>query len=82
VLKHINKYLSDSESISDEIFDSISHELRTPVVTIKSYTDMLLNDKFGKLTQEQHEKLKRVKTNTDLLIDVIFKMLEKSKERN
>jgi len=79
-LEGINKYLEENDSISKEIFDSMSHELRTPTVMIKSYTDMLLDGKFGNLTQVQHEKLERIKTNTELLIDVIFKMLEK-KER-
>ncbi len=59
----------------------MSHELRTPMVTIKGYSDMLLEGKFGNLTKVQHEKLEKIKTNTDLLIGVIFQMLEKSKKR-
>jgi len=78
-LEDINKYLEENDSISKEIFDSMSHELRTPTVMIKSYTDMLLEGKFGNLTKIQHEKLDIIKTNTELLIDIIFKMLEKKK---
>ena len=81
MLEQINKYLTENENISNEVFDSMSHELRTPSVTIKAYTDLLLKDKFGNLTQTQREKLERIKTNTDLLIGIIFKMLEKSKKR-
>jgi len=81
ILLELTKYLEDNETISKEIFDSLSHELRTPVVTIKGYTDMLLTGKFGKLTVEQKEKLEAVKKNTDFLIKVIFQMLEKSKKR-
>lgn len=81
-LESIIKYLEDNESISNEIFDSMSHELKTPTVTIKSYTDMLLDGKFGDLTKIQHEKLERIKTNTELLLDVIFKMLEKKEKKN
>jgi len=80
-LEEITKHLEKKENISDEIFDSFSHELRTPIVTIKSYIDMLLREKFGKLTPEQKIKLIHVSDNTDLLIDVIMKMLEKIKER-
>ena len=79
-LEEINQYLSENENISNDIFDSMSHELRTPTVTIKSYTDMLLKGKFGKLTKVQHEKLEKIETNTDLLIGVIFQMLDKSKK--
>ncbi len=81
-LEGIIKYLEDNESISKEIFDSMSHELRTPTVTIKAYTEMLLEGKFGDLTKIQHEKLERIKTNTELLLDVIFKMLEKKESKN
>ena len=80
-LEEINQYLSENESISNDVFDSMSHELRTPTVTIKSYTDMLLEGKFGNLTKTQKEKLEKIKTNTDLLIGIIFQMLEKSKKR-
>jgi len=81
-LEEMNQYLSENESISNDVFDSMSHELRTPTVTIKSYIDMLLEGKFGNLTKVQHEKLERIKANTDLLIGVIFQMLEKGKKRN
>lgn len=82
ILKEVNKYLDENETISKEIFDSLSHELRTPVVTIKGYIDMLLKDQFGELTEQQKEKLERIKGNIDLLIKVIFQMLEKNKKRS
>ena len=81
ILLQLNDYLTENEIISNEIFDSLSHELRSPMVTIKGYSDMLISGKFGNLTSEQQEKLERIKTNTDLLIDTIFKMLEKTKNR-
>jgi len=62
-------------------FESFSHELRTPIVTIKTYIDMILMEKFGKVPSDQKIKLLQVSENTDLLIDVIMKMLEKIKER-
>ena len=62
------------------MFLSMSHELRTPAVSIKAYTDMLLVGDYGKLNQRQQEKLERIKTNTDLLLEVIFKLLEMKKE--
>ena len=73
------KYLEENHLISQEIFDTLSHELRTPVVTIKTYIDMLLKDRFGELRPEQKEKLELVRENTDFLINAIYGMLEKSK---
>jgi len=81
LLAEINTYLEKNEKISKDIFDRFSHELRTPIVTIKSYTDMILNGAYGDLTPVQKEKLSRVKENTESLIDTIMKMLEKIKER-
>ena len=79
LLEKINNVLINHKSISDEIFDSMSHELRSPVVLIKAYTDMLLDGKFGKLDNKQKEKLKIIKTQTNLLLDVIFKLLDKKR---
>lgn len=80
-LEEINKLLEKNESISKEIFDSISHEFRTPTVTIKAYTDMLLDGKFGELTYTQYEKLGRIKTNVELLLNIIIKMLDKKEKK-
>lgn len=81
MLEEYLEILSNKDSISQEIFDSMSHELRTPIVSIKAYTDMLLEGCFGKLEKIQQEKLNHIKTNTSLLLDIVFKMLEKSKLR-
>lgn len=81
MLEEYLEILSNKEFISQEIFDSMSHELRTPIVSIKAYTDMLLEGRFGKLEKIQQEKLNHIKTNTNLLLDIVFKMLEKSKLR-
>lgn len=81
ILEECLEILSKKDSLSQEIFDSMSHELRTPIVSIKTYTDMLLEGHFGKLDKIQQEKLNYVKTNTNLLLDIVFKMLEKSKLR-
>jgi len=80
--KDIVKYLEGKDVISQEILGSLSHELRTPVVTIKAYIDMLLQDHHGELKPKQKEKLGQVKENTDILINAILKMLEKIKTKN
>ena len=81
-LKEMNVHLENNETISKDIFERFSHELRTPIVTIKAYADMILDGKYGELTPLQKEKLTIVEENTVLLIDTIMKMLEKIKERD
>ena len=70
------KYLDANNTISKEIFNTLSHELRTPIVTIKAYTDMLENGHFGELNPKQLEKILLIKENTDILIKKILEMLE------
>jgi len=80
-LEEINDHLEKNETISKDVFERFSHELRTPIVTIKAYADMILEGKYGELTPLQKEKLTLVEENTVLLIDTIMKMLEKIKKR-
>jgi len=81
MLQEISDHLEKNDTISKDIFDRFSHELRTPIAVIKAYADMILEGKYGELTPLQKEKLTIVEENTVLLIDTIMKMLEKIKER-
>ena len=73
--------LSNKDAIDQEILDSMSHDLRTLIASVKVYSGILLEGRLGKLDEIHHEKLNYVKTNTNLLLDIIFKMLEKPKLR-
>ena len=53
-----------------------SHELKTPLVPIKSYTDMLLSGKFGSIKEEQRKALKTVMSNTDSLLRLVSDLLD------
>ena len=81
IFKELYHYLSEHEKFSEKIFDAMSHQLRTPTVIIKAYTEMLLKEKFGNLTPEQKDKLERIKKNIDLLTKAIFDLLKKKGEK-
>ena len=76
ILEEINQSLEEKEFENKEILNSMSHEFRTPLVIIKSYVDMTLDEKFGKINSIQRQKLEHVKKNIDILITSIFKTLE------
>jgi len=76
VLEEINQFLELQKSQNQEILDSISHEFRTPLVIIKSYIDMMHQEKFGSINSTQREKLTLVQKNISLLIDAILQTLE------
>jgi len=76
VLEEINQFLELQKSQNQDIFDSISHEFRTPLVIIKSYIDMMCQEKFGSINSIQREKLTLVQKNISILINAILKTLE------
>jgi len=71
--------LAKSAKTKDEFLAMITHELKTPLVPIKGYVDLLLQDKLGLLTESQKQKLKVVKDNTDSLYKLITQLLESQK---
>ena len=58
----LTKTLS-TKKIERELLTKLNHELRTPLVAIHTYTDMLLSEKFGKLSDEQTKRLGIVSSN-------------------
>ncbi|MCD6473599.1 MAG: HAMP domain-containing histidine kinase [Thermoplasmata archaeon] len=53
----------------------IAHELRTPLTVIKTYTDLLLHEKMGKLNKMQKEKIRSIAKNIKKLEELINDML-------
>lgn len=54
-LKNANDQLKELDQAKDEFISMASHQLRTPLTTVKGYTSMLEEGDFGKLTQKQKE---------------------------
>jgi signal transduction histidine kinase len=57
----------------------MSHELRTPLAIILGYTEMLLANTFGRLTDEQAEPLHRIDRSAQELLDLITAVLDLSR---
>ena len=79
ILEEINAHLEKMDKKNIDIIDILNQNIRTPLVTIKVYTDMLLDDKFGSINEIQREKLIRMKENIESLIDVVFETMAKNK---
>lgn len=54
----------------------MSHELRTPVNLIMGYTELLLQQNFGRLAPEQTEPLQRIEKSARSLRELITAMLD------
>jgi signal transduction histidine kinase len=49
----------------------ISHELRTPMTTIRGYTELMTQGIVGPITEQQHEFLKIIRNNVDRMAALV-----------
>jgi signal transduction histidine kinase len=61
--------------MKSNLLANVSHELHTPLVSIKGYTEMILKRKLGPLTPEQERGLQVAQKNIDRLIELIDNLL-------
>lgn len=71
--------LKSLDKMKDEFLCATSHELKTPLTSMVSLVRFLLDDKLGKLTEQQREYLELVSEDTKRLRDSIDKVLEISR---
>ena len=57
----------------------ITHELKTPLVPIQGYSDILLNEHLGKLTDKQKERIAIIKSSSETLLSIISDLLDAQK---
>ncbi len=80
-LDHVNNFATSltqtlsTKKIERELLTKLNHELRTPLVPIKAYTDMLLSEKFGQLSDEQTNRLRVVNSSIKQLEEVVTNLL-------
>jgi len=63
----------------DEFLAMITHELKTPLVPIQGYSDILLNEHLGKLTDPQKERISIIKSSSETLLSIISDLLDAQK---
>jgi signal transduction histidine kinase len=60
----------------NEFVSVVAHELRTPMTSIKGYTDLILQGALGEVNSKQRHFLEIVKTNVDRLSELIGDLLD------
>lgn len=78
-LSDANDKLKSLDKLKDEFISLASHELRTPMTTIKSYIWMVLQGEGGNVSEKQTEYLNRAYKSTDHLIALVNDMLNVSR---
>ncbi len=71
-LEELNSLYEKLNIKNSNLLSSLNQEIRTPLVLIKSYTDMLLDGQFGAITQIQRDKLVLMSKSIDSLIQSVL----------
>ena len=84
-LREANDRLEEADRRKDNFLANVSHELRSPLVTMLGYTDLLLADRLGPISEKQRQCLqitrgsgKRLKSFIEELLD--FSRFELTRE--
>ena len=69
----------ESDRLKDEFIGAVSHEVRTPMTSIKGYTQLLSMGSLGPVNDQQREFLQTIYTNAERMISIINDVLDITK---
>ncbi len=78
-LEAANARLQELDLLKSRFVSTASHELRTPMTSIKGYVRNMLDGLTGGLSQKQRQYLERVQYSADRLMRVINNLLDLSR---
>lgn len=78
-LRHTNKKLSELDESKDEFISMASHQLRTPLTTVKGYISMLLDGDVGEITPAQRKVLEEAFSSSQRMVYLIGDFLNVSR---
>jgi len=64
------------QEMKDRFISTVTHELRTPLISIKSYVDYVLSGELGSLPAEVTSSLNVAKRSTDRLLSLVNDLLD------
>ena len=78
-IKEKEEEAKKTDIAKDEFLAMITHELKTPLVPIQGYSDILLSEHLGKLTDQQKERINIIKSSSEALLSIISDLLDAQK---
>jgi K+-sensing histidine kinase KdpD len=67
------------DQLKTDFISNISHELRTPMTSIKGYVEVLLMEASGKINEQQKHFLEIIQSNTNRLTSLVDDILDVSR---
>lgn len=78
ISKQIAK-LQKQDLQKSEFIGMISHELKTPLVPINGYLDLILAEKYGRIDENLKSKIEIIKSSSSTLLNMISDLLDAQK---
>jgi len=78
-IKEKEEEAKKTDIAKDEFLAMITHELKTPLVPIQGYADILLSEHLGKLTKKQKDRISIIKSSSESLLAIISDLLDVQK---
>ncbi len=78
-LRHANSRLRELDKTKDEFISMASHQLRTPLTTVKGYLSMILEGDIGAVKKEQKELIQHAFDGANRMVYLIADLLNVSR---
>jgi signal transduction histidine kinase len=78
-LRVANRHLKELDRVKDEFISMASHQLRTPLTTIKGYLSMMLEGDVGPIPDQQREFVTYAFTSSERMVNLISDLLNVSR---
>jgi signal transduction histidine kinase len=78
-LRTTNKQLQRLDAAKDEFISMASHQLRTPLTSVKGYISMVLEGDMGHITKQQREVLEEAFASSERMVHLIGDFLNVSR---
>lgn len=78
-LRKTNEQLQKLDTAKDEFVSMASHQLRTPLTSVKGYISMVLEGDVGKISPMQHELLSEAFASSERMVHLIGDFLNVSR---
>ena len=76
--------LKSLDNMKNDFLSNVSHELKTPLVSIKGYSELMYDEKLGALNEQQKKAMEVVSRNSErlshLIDSLIYLTMEKAKK--